>query len=197
MVAIASKYNTNAIDINNNNLNKYYSNNVINSTNKDNSLSLNSSSIIAINQTSINNINNVNNNNNNNTYPSLNIYQFKELLLKSVAYCLCPILDNTTISMSSILNPKPINMMSCNHNINNIISNKLLKNRPASAYVNIHSIDKSDEVRNDAKKDNFFEFNHPENTELPIYNYTKDYCLVLDMDETLIHFFDVIALLLI
>ena len=38
--------------------------------------------------------------------------------------------------------------------------------------------------------------NHPENQELPpIENKNKQYCLVLDMDETLIHFFDVIFLI--
>jgi hypothetical protein len=81
----------------------------------------------------------------------IDLADFKELVIKSVAYCICPSLEQDIIYF---YNPKPISM------INYIKPGK-----------DIH--------------------NHPENTELPKFSKDKEYCLVLDMDETLIHFFDV------
>lgn len=81
----------------------------------------------------------------------IDMQDFKELVIKSVAYCICPSLEQDIVYF---YNPKPISMINYN--------------RPG--------------------KDNH---NHPENTELPKLSKDKEYCLVLDMDETLIHFFDV------
>ena len=88
---------------------------------------------------------------NNSNVHELDIYKFKELVLESVAYCICPSFEQQDTFSHS--NQKPISM-------NNYKGNK------AEIY------------------------NHPEFTDLPKMK-DKEYSLVLDMDETLIHFFDV------
>lgn len=83
---------------------------------------------------------------NNQNVSNLSVEEFCDIVIKSVAFCICPNLNNDSYNFP---NSKPLHLFSKGKN------------------------------------------NHPENTELPTIEEGRKFSLVLDMDETLIHFFDV------
>lgn len=110
-------------------------------------------------------------------------------------------LNNTSINNSSIINQTSINTP-------NILTNTNIPDLDLTEFIdlalkgvsfclcpsldqeNINLAHPKPVSMSISRKSYKEEHNLPENTELPKTS-NKDYCLVLDMDETLIHFFDV------